>query len=417
MITSHSSTVPRLARRMREHQLEALTDQIFRLITEAMPEYLSATSISAAELREANYRNLDQMLLALLGEDPHGTRWTALHETGQRRAQQRVPMESVLHSFRLGGRVLWEGLVREATLTGDADDLSRLLNDAVVVWDVIDRSSGVVTRAYREEQARVQRRTQRRREMILTELLEGRTLTPVMMAEAGDALGVPLNAPVLVVTSVTARTGPDPVPAAEAALVMAGFPCAWVSRGNRDSGVVALRDRDQADAVLALLTDVLPGPVVTSPVVTGFDKVGAAHRLAALALRTLPDDHLGLVRSVDRLPQALMAGSPDVAEVIAHHYLDGVLQLRVAEREMYLATIEAVVQANGSYAAASRMLYCHRNTVIKRLHRLEGLTGLSCTDPGVLFDLYLAVLAVRLRADQQPFGEATARPPGQRARS
>lgn len=391
-------TVRRLATQMHESQLEALTDRLFGLILRAMPDYPSYASLTRADLREANYRNLDQ----ILGEitQPPSSEATPdrspLHETGRRRAQQGVPLESLLHAFRLGGRVLWEGLVREATRSDDPADLERLLEEAVVVWDAIDHSSTIVAKAYREEQAHQQRRSQRRRETVLTTLLQGRPLTPAALIEASDVLGMRAESAMVVVTSVVEMTtGNEPAPTPEAALGAVGFTSAWVSQGTRDSGLIALPTRLDETRAYDVLTELLPGPASLSPIVDGFEHVALAHRVALLTLRTLPDGFSGVARATTRLPQTLLASTPEVARILAQQ-LGPVLGMRAAERDSYFATIEAVVEAGGSYSAAARQLFCHRNTVIKRMRRLEQLTGLRLDDLRVLFDLYLAVLAARL---------------------
>ncbi|MFE3757608.1 helix-turn-helix domain-containing protein [Nocardia tengchongensis] len=41
------------------------------------------------------------------------------------------------------------------------------------------------------------------------------------------------------------------------------------------------------------------------------------------------------------------------------------------------------------------MLYCHRNTVLNRLRRIEELTGRSIAEPRAMIELALAVEAAR----------------------
>lgn len=393
-------TARRLALRMRESELETLTDRLFALILRTMPDYPTyASSLTSADLHAATSRNLDQMLgeITRVPSPEETPDRSPLHETGRRRARQGVPLESLLYAFRLGGRVLWEGLVREASRSEDPADPQRLLEEAVVVWEVIDHSSTIVAKAYRDEQARHQRQSQRRREGVLSTLVQGRALAPAAIAEAGDVLGIRAGAPLLVVTSVmAATTAGEPAPAPEVALELAGFTSAWVSQGAQDSGLVALPTRAEEARALDVLTELLPGPAAVSPVIEGLEHVAEAHRVASLTLRTLPKGASGLVRTTDRLAQTLLASTPEVARVLAQHHLGPVLGMRPALRDTYFDTVEAIVRAGGSYSTAARELFCHRNTVIKRMRRLEELTGHGLDDRRVLFDLHLAVLAARL---------------------
>lgn len=393
------ATVRSLAVRVRESQLEALADRLFELVLHAMPDYPEYASLTSADLHAVTLRNLDQILGEIIR--PPSTEETSepspLHETGRRRARQGVPLESVLYAFRLGGRVLWEGLVREATRSDDTADLEQLLEEAVFVWEAIDHSSTIVAQAYRDEEAHHERLSRRRRESVLSTLIQGRSLTPAAMVEASDVLGIGAGTPLVVVTSVLAAPpagGPAPTP--EIALEAAGFASAWVSQGAYDSGLVALPVRADEARAHDVLTELLPGPAVVSQVVEGFEHVAEAHRVASLTLSTLPEDLTGVVRVTDRLAQTLLVRTPEVALVLARHHLGPVLGLRPAVRDAYFDTVEAVVEAGGSYSAAARGLFCHRNTVIKRMRRLEELTGHGLDDTRVLFDLYLAVLAARL---------------------
>lgn len=394
-------SVHALAARLRAHHLPALTDEVFRHILEVMPEYLAVGSLTAADLREACSHGLDQMLRELVGPplDSGDEQRLSLLETGRRRAQEGLPMEWLLHSFRLCGRAIWQGLVAEATRAG-GDRVHRLLAEAVVVWDALDRVSTIVAKAYRDEQSRLQRTTQRRREMVLSALLERRATTQSAVAEASEVLGIPVHGPRFVVISVVGSAHPEAGPTPEVVLRSAGFSSAWVTQGARDSGLVALGIPDDVETAVAKLAGCLPGTATVSPLINGFEDVATAHRLTALTLRTLPSTFSGIARVTDRLPHALVAGTPDVSDVLVQHTLGGLLTLRPAEREIYLTTLEALVDADGSFAAAARRLYCHRNTVLKRAHRIEALTGRRLTNMRAMIELYLAVLAVRMEADQ-----------------
>jgi hypothetical protein len=268
--------------------------------------------------------------------------------------------------------------------------MRRLLDEAVVVWDALDRVSTLVTKAYREEQSRLQRTTQRRRELVLSTLLDRPPASASAGDEAGEVLAIPVRGPRVVVVSTVGSGHP------EKALRAAGFTSAWVTQGARDVGLLSLLSADDLPRATATLAECLPGAVTVSPLIDSFDEVAAAHRLAALTLRTLPGSYQGIARVTDRLPHTLVAGVPDVADVLVRHTLGGLLAVRPAEREVYLSTLEALVEADGSFAGAARKLYCHRNTVLKRAHRIEALTGRRLTSTRALVELYLAVLAVRM---------------------
>jgi DNA-binding PucR family transcriptional regulator len=64
---------------------------------------------------------------------------------------------------------------------------------------------------------------------------------------------------------------------------------------------------------------------------------------------------------------------------------------------MLLDTLEAWLDAGGSAQGAATSLYCHRNTVLNRLRRLERLTQRSLAVPQDLVDLTLALEEYRMR--------------------
>lgn len=400
------SGVRELASRLTE-QLPTLTEELVRLIGASMPLYLSAGTVSPRDLRSSCYRNLEQALAELVTGQTRGGEGAATpqQETGRRRAQQGVPLESLLHSYRLGGRVIWQGMVREATRHAGGADVLALLDEAVVVWELIDRHSEIVALAYRQEQSQLQRRTQRRREALLAFVLDGRGVTDTVMREAAEVLGMPVEGPRFVVVSVVDTTRADPSPTLESALAAAGFPSAWISRGDRDAGLVCVPEPAAATRAVALLRECLTGAAGVSPLVERFADVADAHRLATLILQTLPAGSTGVARLADRLPHALLVADPLLRDAVAQETLRSVLGLRPAERSVYLDTAEAFVDCDRSYAAAAQRLYCHRNTVLKRVRRIEALTGLDLSRLEDLFALRLALLALRLDGATVPGGD------------
>lgn len=91
----------------------------------------------------------------------------------------------------------------------------------------------------------------------------------------------------------------------------------------------------------------------------------------------------------------LVLARPDLAAGIAHRVLGPVLDLDPADRAALLDTLEAWLDCQGSTDRAGELLYCHRNTVINRLRRLERLTGRLLDHPRDLVDLTLALEACR----------------------
>ena len=61
-----------------------------------------------------------------------------------------------------------------------------------------------------------------------------------------------------------------------------------------------------------------------------------------------------------------------------------------------IETLRAYFEADGSVAVAADRLFCHRNTVLNRLRRAEGLMGLDLSRPQDLTTLIVVLESLRL---------------------
>ena len=113
----------------------------------------------------------------------------------------------------------------------------------------------------------------------------------------------------------------------------------------------------------------------------GAPAVGTAYRLAETAVRTLPAGQSCVVSIDDRLPEALLSNSPEISSRLVGQSLGGLLELPEDERSVLLDTLAAFLTTDGSPTRAADALYCHRNTVMHRLRRIESVTGRKVTDP------------------------------------
>ncbi|MFJ4841205.1 helix-turn-helix domain-containing protein [Streptomyces sp. NPDC088746] len=225
---------------------------------------------------------------------------------------------------------------------------------------------------------------------VLDALLEGRS-EPGLAAGAASGLGLPERGRYAV--AVVRAGGGGPVCAA---LEAEGLRCFRRRRGDREAVVVALGDRDTA-ALTALLTG-CPGPGGIGPVADGLAGLGAARRLAEVALLTCPPDTAEIVRLEERLPAALVVSQPELAARLVADVFGPLLALDPADRALLVRTLEAWLECGGSAGRAAGRLYCHRNTVLNRLRRLERLTSRSLSRPRELIEMMLALDAFTLTA-------------------
>lgn len=374
-------------------EVESLADRLTLQVLRCEPSYVELDLLD--ELRDACRANLQRGVEVLADRVPEGVDpGDSTRATGRRRARQGVPLEAVLRAYRLGGRLLWESLLQTSRLRFDgAYDLA-LLDAASYVWHTNDGSSEALVHAYRQEEQRVRSRDLSRRHAVLDALLAGRGRDPVFARDAADVLGLPGSGPLLVVVGCLDVAGVDPLQEPERVLAGHSVVSSWVLRDRELVGLVAVGARAQGE-IVEMLRPCVTGRVGMSPPVEGPARVDAGYRMAQTAVRTVTGR--GVVALDERLPEALLADSPELVERLTRASLGGLLDLAEADRSTLLDTLDALLSCGGSPTHAARALFCHRNTVIYRLRRIESVTGRSVADPRDRLLLTLGVMAVHSR--------------------
>lgn len=313
-------------------------------------------------------------------------------DAGRRRAQQGLPLDLVVHSYRNAGYLVWDSLL-EGTVGQDPEKLAVLMRSATMVWSAVDAQAAAASDAYRATEMELRRRTDEQLQALLDALLEGQS-APGLASQVAAGLDLPERGPYAVVVLRAERR--DGRAAFHRQIQRAGFRFVWRMRTDREVGVVALGAEEGLDELTAALDGRCPGPGGISPVVAGLSELGHARRLAELALRTCPPDATGIVRLDQRMPTALVVSQPELAGRLVSDVFGEVLALEPADRAVLLETLDAWLLCEGSAGRAAGRLYCHRNTVFNRLRRLEQLTSRSLARPRDLMEMTLALDAYRL---------------------
>ncbi|CAL9343779.1 hypothetical protein SUDANB37_00347 [Streptomyces sp. enrichment culture] len=425
--------------------LPDLTDRLVAALGEREPAYRAALESEPGRIRQEAHQSLLHGVASLL--DPRAAREEARRcswRTGAARAERGMPLDALLHAFRLGGSLVWEALVEETTRRSP-DDVRLLVHVAGDVWDFVDEQCALVADAYRRVERRLTWRHENRLRLLAGALLDG-TARIADLPDAAVALGLPERGRYAVV-AVGGRLplGPDGPPDGPGAAP--GPRVRWHTGADTEYGIVLLDAEDHAPdagdhapdtrrpadaeghapgarrplgehhacvdgrrpagghpegggpgvlAALAARLGAAPGVRVgVGPAVDGLAAVGDARRLADTALRLCPEDG-GTVLLEDHLPAALVVSSPGLGAALAERVLGPLLRLDRAERELLLDTLAVWLECDGSARRAGARLYCHRNTVLNRLRRCEQLTGRSLGRPADLVEVALALTARRL---------------------
>lgn len=400
----------RIAGSLRRH-VDDLTSELVSLVLANEEVYARAQGVvSMADLVASCRANLDALLLMLAdavppGDDPLET----ARGTGRVRAEQHVPLGALLHAYRLGGQLVWRGLLREARGAARPVTSDDLLEIATVVWEVVDRAALAATESYRSAEWQLQRRDENRRAGVLHALLEGHPTEG-----ASEVLGIPPHGTYLVAVADMDEGGGTTWYSPDGELRRRGMPSSWHPYRGAQVGLIALGHTGTEREARRALAPLLRGPAGVSPAVRGLSEVAHAYRLALLARRSLTPGEDVVAWLDDRLPEALVAAHPELAVRLARRLLDPLLALRSSERDPLLRTIEAWVAHGASPGNVAAALFCHRNTVLNRVHRIEALTGTSLDDVRDLAAWTLALVAARL-FDPEPDatgGSASTAQPG-----
>ncbi|MFJ6000168.1 PucR family transcriptional regulator [Streptomyces sp. NPDC092370] len=391
LIDADALRVLHRAARVLLDDLPELTDRLLAVLREQEPAYRTALENDPAATRQEAYHSLRHSVTSLL--DPRGTREAAHRCTwriGVARAEQGLPLDALLHAFRLGGSLVWQRLVEETTRS-EPEDIRLLVHVATDVWNFVDEHCTLVADAYRQAERQLAWRRENRVRLLAAALLDG-TSRIADLPETAERLCLPEHGRYVVVAAAGGRPQ-DPAPGGSV------YRHAGV---EVDYGIVLLGDEGDEETgrdpvvALGLPTDGRAGcRIGVGGAVTGLAAVRDARRLADLALSICPPEG-GTVRLAEHLPEALVVSCAELGATLTERVLGPLLRLEPADRDVLLDTLVAWFACEGSAQRAGERLYCHRNTVLNRLRRCEQLIGRSLARPHDVVEIGLALTARRL---------------------
>ncbi|MGV9796928.1 PucR family transcriptional regulator [Mycobacterium sp. NPDC003449] len=333
--------------------------------------------VETADLRDSSRAAFTMLLRQLRGapiseEDRRITR-----ELGVRRATQGVESEKLTAAVHRDFSVLWSAF-RELA---DDDDAAVLAAHAEDVWRVVDVFAGAIHAAYFDEMIAITQERSSSVQSLLAKLVTDEKPSVTFIARAGQALSI-READGIWVAAALAAEGTPLQQFAERlrrrgrlAYTYAMGQCivaVWVA-GAANTGL----DGCTEDPDYAELRSVRCG---VSPLHRGVSQLRAAAQLACEIALSMHPEHVGPATVADVwtlvADAAVRARMPALEESIR----GPLRECRPAERKALLETIN-VFAGNGDASATAAQLFCHRNTVMKRLRRLKELTGLDMTVP------------------------------------
>ncbi len=390
-----SGVAARLARATLAN-LDAVTARLVEDILQENPNYHDSAQVSKEDLWMSCRDNVERVLQLLgacvpAGVDP----FDAARRTGRRRAEQRAALDLVLRSFRLGGRVVWSSTLETARENGDVES-STVLDVATSMWTVVDAVSSSMSDAYRDAELEALRADEQRKHVLVENLLAGAGEDPTYAEEALHTLGLPTASDGCAVVVEQGEWGPVEQTRSREVLTQHGIRSAWLVQSATAIGIVALGERSVA-SLAEWLSGKAHARIGISPAVASCSAFPQAREWALAALRAVPLGTVGAVSLDGRLPHAMVARCPDLAERLIATTLGPILALPADERDVLLDTVDTWLRADRSAKRTAAQLYCHRNTVLNRLGRLESLLGRTVGGVEDAVWLSLALYARTLR--------------------
>ena len=370
-------------------------DRITRMITSEIPSYRAGV-IAESAVHEAVRSNLELMIEALRRPGPADL--AAARQTGLLRGRVGAPLPELLRAYRIGFAEFWRLLVEEARRSG-AIAYDALIDVATEIWELADDYSMAVTDAYREADSGRVIASAKQRAALVDAVLTGGLTDHDTQWEIAERLRLPHTGVFLVVAAEASIIGEDPMPDAEMRLAAKDIASGWRLMPELAAGVLSCGSAARLETAVGTVSDMARTRVGLSPPFHDLRHAPDNLRYARTAMGSLPAG-AARARQFSATPLGVLAASsPEAARSVARDVLGPILALPVGDRDSYLATVQAWLDARGSAADAGAALFLHANTVRHRIRRIEELAAVDLADPNDVANVAAALQAIQLFPD------------------
>ena len=364
----------------------AVAERMVEIFRAEIPGYQRLPSgVLAGQILDVARRNVELFVVCVgTGIKPSDAQLEPFRVSARDRAAEGMPLEDLLHAYRLGGRLAWEAMVQEA----GAAEQHALPSLAGLVMEYLDGVSSAVANSYLEERQHLVSEEERRLRTLLDALVGAQPL------DAGlRDLMERLRFPAADAYQPFAAMLPESSARAHSRL----------AARLRDRGLLAVTEGVRVAGLAAPGRGgvVLDDPDARAVLVEGEDT--PRHQLAAALeeVRLAADvaQRLGRTGALDlpaMAPELLLARSPRLAGLVRNRALAPLRPVPGRRSPDLIATVRTLFEERLDRRRAAAALHVHPNTLDYRLRRVQELTGLDLDSPADITLLVLALAANQL---------------------
>lgn len=347
--------------------LRRLWDERDSLVSDFLGHFADISYEGAVVPEDDIYRTavdtMEMLLFRMAGLDLPPDLKSLPKDVGARRARQGVPLDPFLSAVRNDFRVLWKGLIRVAR--GQCDDV--LVANMDRVLNTVEDYLSSVQQAFSEEEALLIRDKQLHRQRLLTRLFNADTQEPGELSDIASGLGVRASDSfeLLAITRETAaKLQRQPALEPHTFSYERGG-ALYLFRPVRAGRTWLDSPPDFPAGYVPLIDNLAAVPKGAASAM-----VLAANHQTNTGLATMADTWMPIARNL--LEESLPGFSAPVTAALDH--------CTPHERQRLLQ-VARTFGRTGSIKQTAEELFCHRNTVVNRLHALQEVIGLDLTVP------------------------------------
>ena len=384
-------------------RLDEVVDSSSLAIWEDVGSYSRLGDDFKDDVRSAVRENVAILAHVLgVGKDVVRADLEPIERVGARRAEAGIPLEDVLHAYRIVSRVCWSVLSGECrAFKGNALEATIDIAEAVLLYT--DHINTSVADAYARAQRAIVREQEGARREFLSDLLYGTDASPDDILRRAHAFGYDLSLSYVAMVGTCSQSNEREVEVAAAATRAAEL-------ASTDPIVL-----QKADHTIALIPTGPGVDLATMPEKLVSDLEGAwdfglggpepgleGIRKAYLEAREALEIGLGLsldgpvYRFDDLLLYHFLRIEPALVDRFVDQMLGEILAYDERRKGELIKTMDAYFGADGSVKLAGESLFAHPHTVTYRLKQIEKLTGWSLRDSEDKIRLQLALRAYKL---------------------